>query len=542
MEHSQPDRQGEPSSLKRALLEHTFSQIIHQLEEGIAVCDPDGVVLYANPSWATLHGYRTTDELTGRQMTICHPKQAWQSAMRPMLREAAKGKTRLKRVERIRKDGSTFISETTVQRLSLEGDPPAGLLVTCRDITDCVRMEQAQQEMEALRDSAALLTSTLDLNEVLDRILENIERVVPHDAANVMLIEGGTARVVRFKGYPPERHKPLAELCFSVSETPNLRHMVETGRPMSIPDVRTYSGWILFANGYWQYSYAAAPIMLEGEVIGFLNVDSLTPGFFNTSHAERLQAFADQAAIAIRNARLYETARRYTAELEQSNKELDAFSHTVAHDLKAPLQVVVGYTNLLRTDFAEVVPPDIQTYLATIEAYAFKMRDIIENILTLSKLSRAEVQPETVLMWDVIESVRQQFRERLEERGFVFETASELPAVLGFRPWLEHVFANLIDNAIKYIGDENPAPRIMIRGIRQGKQVRYEIEDNGTGIAPEDQPRVFEMFARFHREAVGGSGLGLSIVQRIITKLNGEVGVISTPGQGSTFWFTLPAP
>jgi PAS domain S-box-containing protein len=542
MEHSQPDEQGDISALNRALPELVFRQIVYQTEEGIAICDRDGVVQYTNPSWAALHGHDAPGELIGQRLTVCHTKQVWQSAMRPLLKEALKGKAAVRRIERTRKDGSTFISETGVQRLSLEEGLPDLLLVTCRDITDCVQMEQAQCEMEALRDTAALLTSTLDLNEVLDRILENIERVVPHDAANVMLIEEGTARIVRFKGYPPERHQALAEIRFSIPETPNLRHMVETGRPLTIPDVRAYPGWILFANGYWQYSYAAAPILLEGEVIGFLNVDSQTPGFFNASHAERLQAFAAQAAVAIRNARLYETARRYTVELEQSNKELDAFSYTVAHDLKAPLQVVVGYTNLLRTDFAEVVPPDIQSYLATIEAYAFKMRDIIENILTLSRLSRAEVESETVPMWPVIETVREQFRKRLEERGITFEVASELPAVLGFRPWLEHVLVNLIDNAIKYIGDENPAPRIVIRGAREGKQVRYEVEDNGTGIAPEDQPRVFEMFTRFHHEAIGGSGLGLSIVQRIITKLGGEVGVISTPGQGSTFWFTLPAP
>jgi signal transduction histidine kinase len=113
---------------------------------------------------------------------------------------------------------------------------------------------------------------------------------------------------------------------------------------------------------------------------------------------------------------------------------------------------------------------------------------------------------------------------------------------MGYGPWIEEVFANLISNAVKYIGKDNEAPCITIRGMRDGDMVRYEVEDNGLGIKPEDQARLFDMFSRFHKGEEAGFGLGMSIIQRIVTKLKGTMGVQSEPGVGSTFWFALPAP
>jgi signal transduction histidine kinase len=112
---------------------------------------------------------------------------------------------------------------------------------------------------------------------------------------------------------------------------------------------------------------------------------------------------------------------------------------------------------------------------------------------------------------------------------------------MGYGPWIEEVFANLISNAIKYIGKDNPEPRIIVRGSRVGSIVRYEVKDNGLGISEKDQERLFEMFSRFHTGEASGLGLGMSIVQRIVDRLNGQLGVESALGKGSSFWFALAA-
>lgn len=423
-----------------------------------------------------------------------------------------------------------------------------GVAVVARDITEQIRAQKVEREqhmlIEALHDAALATSSTLELDEVFERILDSVGEVVPHDAAVILLIKGEEAVSIRTREHIEEA-KGQAELPIRlpVATTPNLYEMYRTGRPLTIEDIRTYPGWNR-ADSYWIGSFAGAPIQLGNEVIGFLNLYSAQTGAFNETHAQRLQAFADQAAIAIRNAQLYEAARERADQLEKSNQELDAFSYTVAHDLRAPLQVIIGYANLLRTEYANTPPELAIEYLQSIEIFAQKMDTMIQSLLLLAKLHQASELPVAeVDMNRVARDALKRFREIIEAQHITVEVAPDLPPALGHASWLEEVFANLIDNAIKYIGESNPSPRITIRGMREGELSRYEVEDNGIGIAREEQNRLFDEFTRLHKGgSIKGFGLGLSIVLRIITRLNGQVGVRSEPGQGSVFWFTLPAP
>lgn len=186
--------------------------------------------------------------------------------------------------------------------------------------------ERQQRELaETLRQIGETLVSTLDMDTVLDRLLEQVERVVPNDAANVMLLEGEYVRMARWRNY--ERFGVqdfVSSIRFRVSATANYRHMLATGQPMVIPNTADYAGWIRIAPMEWIRSYASSPIYSRGEIIGFLNVDSATPGFFNQSHADRLRAFADQAGVAIQNAHLFKESQRRVSELAiVSNVALD---------------------------------------------------------------------------------------------------------------------------------------------------------------------------------------------------------------------------
>jgi PAS domain S-box-containing protein len=181
------------------------------------------------------------------------------------------------------------------------------------------RLYEAQQQQRALAeslcDTAAALNSTLDFDTLLDRILANVGRVVPHNQANIMLVESGIASVVRSRGYGARRLEDvMPALQLPVADTPNLQQMAETGQCCSILDTESYSGWVAIPEMSWVRSYAGAPILLDGKTIGFLNLDSASPGELTPAHAERLQAFADQAAVAIDNARLYEQAQREITE------------------------------------------------------------------------------------------------------------------------------------------------------------------------------------------------------------------------------------
>ncbi|HEC33195.1 MAG TPA: GAF domain-containing protein, partial [Chloroflexi bacterium] len=186
--------------------------------------------------------------------------------------------------------------------------------------------ERGQRELaEALEAAAAAVSSTLEPDEVLDRILEQVERVVAGDAFNVMLVEDGKARVVRWWGY--ERlgtEERVAGSAIPVTEYPNLLRMVQRGEPVVVPDTAADRDWVLVGGREWLRSYVGAPIRVRGLTVGFLNVDSAQPGRFGPADGRRLQAFADHAAIAIENAQLYRELRGHAERLEERVREQTA--------------------------------------------------------------------------------------------------------------------------------------------------------------------------------------------------------------------------
>ncbi|MFO7683894.1 MAG: histidine kinase N-terminal 7TM domain-containing protein [Chloroflexota bacterium] len=412
----------------------------------------------------------------------------------------------------------------------------AARVVVIRDITAQKVAEKAEREerllAEALRNVAAALNATLDPQEVFTRILMNVDKVLPHDAANILLYDQGKTVMIGGRGY--EGHNDPGDPAswrFIVADTPTLRQMLETHRPVVISDVWQDARWRQFPGLGWIGSYIGVPILQDDDVVGFLNLDARTPGMFLPEHGERLSVFADQAAIALKNARLY-------AELEERNQELDAYARTIAHDLNTPLALIKGYAELLTAHELSAVE---QGYLQKIVATTDRMAEMIDQLLFLAKLRDVEETAVSVDILPVLLIVRARFETQIEERGVSLTWSEPLPAVRGHDVWLEEVLTNLVGNAIKYIGQNNPAPAIYICGSRQGDMVRYEVEDNGLGIQSQNLPGLFSMFTRYHQSEASGTGLGLAIVQRIVTKLGGEVGVESVEGQGSTFWFTLPA-
>jgi diguanylate cyclase (GGDEF)-like protein/PAS domain S-box-containing protein len=189
------------------------------------------------------------------------------------------------------------------------------VVILTEDISERKQMEQAEREnralAEALRDTAAALNSTLKLDEVLERILINVGRVVPHDAVNIMLLKDGIASINRFQGYTEqELEEGLKSMRLPLADMPFLQRMAENGIPVFVEDTSAEPDWVAIPETAWIRSYAGAPIRIKGEPVGFLNLDSAQVGFYTNAHAERLRAFADQAAIAIENARLYEEVQR----------------------------------------------------------------------------------------------------------------------------------------------------------------------------------------------------------------------------------------
>jgi signal transduction histidine kinase len=228
------------------------------------------------------------------------------------------------------------------------------------------------------------------------------------------------------------------------------------------------------------------------------------------------------------------------AELEARNRELEAFSYTVAHDLKSPLNLILGYAELLMVYTPEELQERATAELARISENAVRMGDMIDQLLLLATTTHATEAAVMVDMRPLVSIALARFEKEIAERRIKVEVQPDLPPAMGHGPWVVEIFANLISNGIKYLGKENHTPSLGISGRLEGESVCYAVHDNGVGIEAADRERLFKSLTRLRPDLAEGLGLGLSIVHRLVTKLNGQVGVESEVGVGSTFWFTLP--
>ena len=238
-------------------------------------------------------------------------------------------------------------------------------------------------------------------------------------------------------------------------------------------------------------------------------------------------------AIDISEVKLAERA------LRDSNAELDAFAHTVAHDLKGPLAVIHGFSSLLEDTFVDIPPAELQDYLHTISRNTDKMINIVDELLLLAQMRQLDVEIETLDMAAIVASARERVSYIAEQYSAEIAGPDEWPQALGYGPWIEEVWVNYISNGIKY-GGQMPSVQVGAT-VEDNGMVRFWVRDNGNGIKPEDVERLFTPFTRLNQVRAKGHGLGLSIVQRIVGKLGGEVNARSEVGSGSEFSFTLPA-
>jgi PAS domain S-box-containing protein len=238
--------------------------------------------------------------------------------------------------------------------------------------------------------------------------------------------------------------------------------------------------------------------------------------------------------------RAEEALRQRNEELGARNEELDAFAHTVAHDLQNPLGLVIGLAESLEQEWATMPAEHMQHYLRTIAQNSRKMSDIIDELLLLASVRSMDVEVSPLDMGNIVDEAMQRVEDLIQEHQAEITLPETWPVASAYGPWVEEVWVNYLSNAIKYGGQP---PRVELgAAVQPDGMVRFWVGDNGPGLTPEEQARLFVPFTQLAQLRVRGYGLGLSIVRRIVNKLGGQVGVESdgVPGRGSLFFFTLP--
>ncbi len=234
------------------------------------------------------------------------------------------------------------------------------------------------------------------------------------------------------------------------------------------------------------------------------------------------------------------TQDRFTSELEDRNAELERFVYTVSHDLRTPLVSIKGFVGFLQRDLDANDVEKIGHDLAHISQAADNMGDLLDGLLELSRIGRVINPPEAGSLNQLVYEAVEPLQASIRQRGIDLEIQPDMPGYWGDRLRLIEVFQNLVENAIKFMGAQ-AAPRIEVSARRDGDEIRCSVRDNGIGIEPEYQERIFDLFERLHPE-IDGTGIGMTLIKRIIEAHGGSIRVESAgTNRGCTFVFTLPS-
>jgi PAS domain S-box-containing protein len=283
-----------------------------------------------------------------------------------------------------------------------------------------------------------------------------------------------------------------------------------------------------FARGGRDYRLTTNPVLEEGRLEHVVCV-------FADITAQR-QAERSMRSL---NQDLEQRVKDRTISLEDANKQLESFSYSIAHDLRAPLRAIQGFSDILLEDYAPNLDEDGQSFLRRIRDGAKRMDTLIQDLLNYSRISRAELKIEPVNLRAVVESAMTENHSLIEERRA--RITVEVPAglqVQAHEPALRQAIWNLLENATKFVAEQTD-PKVRIFTETERNRVRLVVEDNGIGIAAEHRDRIFRIFERINVREYAGTGIGLAIVRRAMERMNGSVNFSSEPGQGSRFWLEL---
>ncbi|MBN1427394.1 MAG: PAS domain S-box protein [Anaerolineae bacterium] len=524
--------------------EERFRRAIQEAPFPIMIHAEDGQVITVNQVWSELTGYTPEDIPT---------TSAWTERAYGKRHNLVKVEIdRLYSLDRRAKEGEYAITTRYgTTRMWDFSSAPLGVLPDGRrlvislamDVTERKYMEEElfrhNDYLTALQETMLDLVSQLDLSSLLENIVKRAGQMMGTDSGYLDLVDLDANRLRPQVGLGAMANSLQCPL----KPGEDIAGIVwQTGKPLVIDDYDTWTERVRTFQFGTLRSAVGVPLLSGSGVLGVLGLayTDASNRRFGGKAIDILRPLARLAAIAIENAQLVEALRETNANLQASNEELDAFGHTVAHDLKNPLGSIIGYAYLMADEENPLSRDDVYALARNIEELGLRMDNIIEELMLLAGLRKADVKMEPLDMGHIVADAQRRLAYLIKNTHAQIACPPTWPQAMGYAPWVEEIWINYLSNAIKYGGQPL---RIELGAAQQDRNINFWVHDNGAGLTREQQACLFQPFERLGQVQLKGHGLGLSIVHRIAQKMGGQVCVESSgvPGEGATFSFVLPA-
>ncbi len=538
---------------EKALLqsEEQFRELIEQAADGIFISDRSGKYVVVNSKGCSMLGY-SLEELLEKNLSDLLPAED-KGKNPPRLEDLRAGKVIISERRMVCKDGSILPVEISGKMLA-----DGRFQGIVRDITDRKRSEDAlknySRRLAVINRLDHVISSSLNLDTVYDAFVIEMKELAAFDRTAIVLFDDGC------ENWQILRQWTLGEPAFLPIEWHSIRGLA---LEWVVQHQQAYLEETLGEKTEWPehqglrreglQSRVLLPLIIQGKVIGLLTLASRKPKAYLQNDLELLQTLADQLAIAVQNANLYEQAQltaeeleqrvqARTAQLEKANKDLESFSYSVSHDLRAPLRAINGFAQILTEFHKENLDDEGKHYLDNVVEASNRMGVLIDDLLQYSRVGRASVHRQPVSLDDLFARILGDLSTRIAETGAIVDLppAEKMPRILSDQTILGQIFSNIIGNALVY-HRPHVSPIIRVTYQVDVDHHLFGISDNGIGIPAEHLDKIFNVFQRLHSpEDYPGTGIGLAIVKKSAELLSGQVWAESTVGAGSTFWIQIP--